>query len=58
MGANTVCGTDARILRGKKTKGISHHLGAEVGGHVAEVGHNGGDYEEDVSGAVAADTPC
>lgn len=40
VGANTVCGTDVRILRGEKTSGIVSPvvLGHELAGHVAEVG--------------------
>ncbi len=47
VGANTVCGTDVRILRGEKTRGIAHPvvLGHELAGHVAEVGENVRGYE-------------
>ncbi|MFT4225531.1 zinc-binding dehydrogenase [Micropruina sp.] len=40
VGANTVCGTDLRILRGEKTKGVDLGvvLGHEVAGHVDAVG--------------------
>lgn len=40
VGANTVCGTDVRILKGEKTRGIGKDvvLGHELAGHVAEVG--------------------
>lgn len=40
VGANTVCGTDLRILRGEKTKGVSLGvvLGHEVAGYVVAVG--------------------
>ncbi|WP_298131952.1 alcohol dehydrogenase catalytic domain-containing protein [Micropruina sp.] len=40
VGANTVCGTDLRILRGEKTKGVDLGvvLGHEVSGHVDAVG--------------------
>jgi L-iditol 2-dehydrogenase len=40
VGANTLCGTDGRILRGEKTKGVRRPsiLGHEFAGHVAEVG--------------------
>lgn len=42
VGSNTVCGTDVRILRGEKTKGIAQDvvLGHELAGHIAEVGEN------------------
>jgi threonine dehydrogenase-like Zn-dependent dehydrogenase len=47
VGSNTVCGTDVRILRGEKTKGIARDvvLGHELAGHVAEVGENVQGYE-------------
>ena len=40
VGANTLCGTDGRILRGEKTKGVRRPsiLGHEFAGHVARVG--------------------
>jgi L-iditol 2-dehydrogenase len=40
VGANTLCGTDGRILRGEKTKGVRRPsiLGHEFAGHVAHVG--------------------
>ena len=40
VGANTVCGTDLRIMRGEKTKGVDLGvvLGHEVAGTVAAVG--------------------
>jgi L-iditol 2-dehydrogenase len=40
VGANTVCGTDTRIFRGEKTKGVRRPsiLGHEFAGEVAEVG--------------------
>ena len=47
IGANTVCGTDVRILRGEKSKGIDRDtvLGHEPAGRVAEVGRNVRGYE-------------
>ncbi|MBA2692944.1 MAG: alcohol dehydrogenase catalytic domain-containing protein [Rubrobacter sp.] len=47
VGANTVCGTDVRILRGEKTRGIARDfiLGHEFAGHVAEVGRGVEGYE-------------
>lgn len=47
IGANTVCGTDVRILRGEKTRGISRDfvLGHELSGRVAEVGAGVEGYE-------------
>src|SRR5437868_11107015 len=40
VGANTICGTDVRIFRGEKTKGISPPtiLGHEMAGYVYQVG--------------------
>jgi L-iditol 2-dehydrogenase len=47
VGANTVCGTDVRILRGEKTRGVARDfiLGHELAGHVAEVGRGVEGYE-------------
>ncbi len=40
VGANTICGTDVRIFRGEKTRGIHPPtiLGHEIAGHVYQVG--------------------
>ncbi|HLS13843.1 MAG TPA: zinc-dependent dehydrogenase [Beutenbergiaceae bacterium] len=40
VGANTICGTDVRIIRGEKTTGIDPGvvLGHEVAGHISAVG--------------------
>jgi L-iditol 2-dehydrogenase len=45
--ANTICGTDVRILRGEKSRGIDRDtvLGHEPAGRVAEVGRNVRGYE-------------
>jgi len=60
VGANTVCGTDVRILRGEKTTGIHPPsiLGHEFAGRVAAVGEEVGGFE--VSSTVAASPiiPC
>ncbi|AHY48310.1 Threonine dehydrogenase and related Zn-dependent dehydrogenase (plasmid) [Rubrobacter radiotolerans] len=47
VGANTVCGTDVRILRGEKTRGVEPPvvLGHELAGHIAEVGRGVEGYE-------------
>ena len=47
VGANTVCGTDVRILRGEKTRGIVQPvvLGHEISGRVSEVGKDVRGYE-------------
>lgn len=57
VGANTVCGTDVRILRGEKTRGIGQPvvLGHELAGRVAEVGRNVRGYEV---GAVVGLAPA
>ena len=56
VGANTVCGTDLRILRGEKTAGITPPaiIGHEVAGCVAEVG---GDVEGFEVGSPVTITP-
>jgi len=58
--ANTVCGTDVRILRGEKTKGISRPgvLGHELAGRVAEVGGDVGSYEAGMRVVVSPGIPC
>lgn len=60
VGANTVCGTDVRILRGEKTRGIGRDvvLGHEVAGHVAEVGRNVRGYEVGVPVVLAPALAC
>lgn len=60
VGANTVCGTDVRILRGEKTGGIDLNvvLGHELAGHVAEVGWTVEGYEVGAPVAMAPVIPC
>ena len=60
VGANTVCGTDLRILRGEKSKGIDRNvvLGHEMAGHVAEVGRDVRGYEVGAPVAMAPVIPC
>lgn len=60
VGANTVCGTDVRILRGEKTKGIARNtvLGHELAGRVAEVGKNVRGYEVGSPVALAPAIAC
>jgi L-iditol 2-dehydrogenase len=60
IGANTICGTDVRIFRGEKTKGIPLPaiLGHEVAGHVHEVGRNVRGYEVGTPVAMAPVIAC
>ena len=60
VGANTVCGTDLRVLRGEKTTGISPPaiIGHEVAGHVAEVGEEVGGFEVGVPVVITPMIPC
>ena len=60
MGANTVCGTDVRILRGEKTAGIHPPtiLGHELAGRVAAVGGGVRGYEVGAPVAMAPIVPC
>jgi L-iditol 2-dehydrogenase len=59
VGANTLCGTDGRILRGEKTKGVRRPsiLGHEFAGHVAQVGRLVRDYEVGTPVAMAPVIP-
>ncbi len=60
VGANTLCGTDLRILRGEKTRGIHPPsiLGHEFAGHVSDVGREVRGFEEGMPVAVAPMIPC
>jgi L-iditol 2-dehydrogenase len=60
VGANTLCGTDGRILRGEKTKGVRRPsiLGHEFAGHVAEVGRQVRGFEVGMPVAMAPVVPC
>lgn len=60
VGANTVCGTDVRILRGEKTKGIERNtiLGHELAGHVAQVGRGVEGYEIGAPVVLGPAIPC
>ncbi|MGB3683028.1 MAG: alcohol dehydrogenase catalytic domain-containing protein, partial [Rubrobacteraceae bacterium] len=60
VGANTVCGTDVRILRGEKTRGIAQPvvLGHELAGHVAEVGNKVEGYEVGAPVVMAPAMAC
>jgi L-iditol 2-dehydrogenase len=58
--ANTICGTDVRIFRGEKTRGIPLPtiLGHEVAGHVQKVGRNVRGYEVGAPVALAPVIAC
>ena len=58
--ANTVCGTDVRILRGEKSKGINRDtvLGHEPAGRVAQVGANVRGYEPGQPVALYPEVVC
>ena len=60
VGANTVCGTDVRILRGEKTRGVEAPvvLGHELAGRVAEVGRNVHGYEVGMVVGLAPAIAC
>jgi L-iditol 2-dehydrogenase len=60
VGANTICGTDVRILRGEKTSGVELPvvLGHEAAGHVAEVGAGVRGYEVGAPVGLAPAIPC
>jgi L-iditol 2-dehydrogenase len=60
VGADTICGTDVRILRGEKTSGVRLPvvLGHETAGHVAEVGPGVTGYEVGAPVAMAPVIPC
>lgn len=60
VGANTVCGTDVRILHGEKTTGISPPsiLGHEFAGRVAATGERVEGYEVGTPVAIAPVIPC
>lgn len=58
--ANTACGTDVRILRGQKSKGIAQGvvLGHEISGTVAEVGANVEGFAEGDRIGLLPTIPC
>src|SRR5579859_6333918 len=60
VGANTICGTDVRIFRGEKTKGIPLPaiLGHEMAGHVYQVGRQVKGYEVGAPVAMAPVIAC
>ena len=60
VGANTICGTDVRIFRGEKTKGIHPPtiLGHEMAGYVYQVGKRVKGYEVGAPVAMAPVITC
>ncbi len=60
VGANTICGTDVRILKGEKTTGVELPvvLGHELAGHVAEVGAGVQGFAEGDAVAMDPGIPC
>ncbi len=60
VGANTICGTDLRIFRGEKTKGIHPPtiLGHEMAGHVYQLGKRVRGYEVGAPVAIAPVITC
>ncbi|MGA4670121.1 zinc-binding dehydrogenase [Propionibacteriaceae bacterium Y1923] len=60
VGANTVCGTDLRILRGEKSKGIDRGviLGHEIAGEVVELGEGVTQYKVGDRFAVIPSVMC
>lgn len=60
VGANTVCGTDLRIVRGEKSKGIDVGvvLGHEIAGEVVEVGAGVTNYRVGDRFAVSPSVTC
>jgi L-iditol 2-dehydrogenase len=60
VGANTLCGTDLRILRGEKTAGVEPPvvLGHETAGHVAGVGAGVDGYALGAPVVVVPIIPC
>ncbi|WP_218160431.1 zinc-binding dehydrogenase [Amycolatopsis marina] len=60
VGANTLCGTDLRILRGEKTRGVRFPsvLGHEFAGTVAAVGADVQGFAEGDKAAMCPVIPC
>jgi L-iditol 2-dehydrogenase len=60
VGANTICGTDVRILRGEKTSGVELPviLGHETAGHVVAAGAGVEGYEAGAPVAMLPVIPC
>ncbi|MDO4887976.1 MAG: alcohol dehydrogenase catalytic domain-containing protein [Actinomycetaceae bacterium] len=60
VGANTVCGTDGRILRGEKSTGMNPGviLGHEIAGYVEEIGKGVTGFDEGDLVGVLPTVPC
>lgn len=60
VGANTVCGTDGRILRGEKTAGVRPGvvMGHEFAGYVHDVGAGVDEFNEGDLVGVMPTVPC
>lgn len=60
VGANTLCGTDLRIIRGEKTAGITPPaiIGHEVAGRVVEAGVGVGGFEAGTRVTITPMIPC
>lgn len=60
VGANTVCGTDGRILRGEKTAGVRPGviMGHEFSGYVHEIGEGVEEYKVGDLVGVMPTVPC
>ena len=60
VGANTVCGTDVRIMRGEKSRGVRRPsiIGHEFAGRVEEMGRGVIGYEVGMPVAMSPMIPC
>ena len=60
VGANTICGTDVRLLRGEKSRGTERPsiIGHEFAGRVVETGQRVGGFEAGQPVAIAPMVPC
>lgn len=60
VGANTVCGTDVRVVSGEKSRGVTPGviLGHEVAGRVAEVGRGVAGFERGAPVALLPALSC
>lgn len=60
VGANTICGTDLRILRGEKSAGVELPvvLGHEIAGHIAALGVGVEGYDVGATVVMSPIIPC